>query len=226
MAWEIWMYLSESNEGPQRWWEKAETWDGSAWRRLKPGIWSRSTKTWREGSRLCCVMPSHKTRGSGHKLKHRRLCLKNLLDCKEHEALAQFVQRISGVSLGDIQSHHMILGNLLQVALLENVLDQMDPGPFQPQKFCACATHCLSGVASMALKLTVPIHTEETHIGPSSSWWSPAEAEAWRMPTLTFLSVQHSRADFSPAATSSLLAARWHWEPGTHQSLLGRKVSH
>ena len=75
------------------------------------------------------MVPTARTRGSEHKLEHRRLCL----NIRRHSCTVQVTEQwhrqpgevAEFLSLDSPMK--MVLGNLLWVALLEQELDQRDP---------------------------------------------------------------------------------------------------
>jgi len=79
---ETWRYWRESSKGPLKWWRDQsippmrrgwEIWDCSARRREGlGGSYHCIINTWRERARLFLVVPSNRTGGNGHTLKHRR----------------------------------------------------------------------------------------------------------------------------------------------------------
>jgi len=89
------------------------------------------------------VVPSDRTRGHGHKLRHRKVPLnirEHFLGVRVTECWKRLPREVVGSpSLEIFKSYlDMVLGNQLWVALVEQEgLDQMSStGPFQPQPCC------------------------------------------------------------------------------------------
>lgn len=83
-----------------------------------------------EGARLFSVIPSARTRDSGHKMGRRRFCVtirKHF--CALQVTLVQISKRGCGISFLEISKSclNVVLGTLLWVSLLEQGVGQMDP---------------------------------------------------------------------------------------------------
>jgi len=94
------------------------------------------------GDVLFSVVPSARTRGSRHKLKHRMFLLntrKNFCVIQVSEHWHRLLRGCGISSLGTFKSHlDVMLSTLLWVSLLEQGLSQMDRprGAYPPQSVC------------------------------------------------------------------------------------------